>query len=240
MLDADFSPTKDSQQPLLNRLRDPRARVSLGTLCGMISLALYVGYKAGFLKARQDDANYILDTQITKDVSPLQRENAQLKEKLTSLERDYQLQMVAKKNLEDHLKGLQYRNTELTQEVTLYQSLMGTAPIQGAQIKAFRSFSTQDARTYRYAIMLSQSAARRDVQGLIKMTVLGKMGNKAIRLPVKYVDSGQAEGLGFKFRHFQELTGELTFPEQFIPEEVLLQVTQKGGNTFKQQFPWTD
>ncbi len=240
MLNADFSRTKATQQTFLHRLRYPYTRVSLGTLFGILSLALYVGYKAGFLKARQEDALFISDTHASKAASPLQKENTQLREKLINIERDYQLQIAAKKNLESHIKQLQKHNTELTQEVTLYQSLTGTVAISGVQIKTFRTFSTPDPRTYRYLLILSQSAARRDVQGVINMTVLGKIGSQEIRLPVRYVDSGGGSGLSYKLRHLQELTGELTFPDQFIPQEVLLQVNPKGGSSFQQQLPWSD
>lgn len=220
-----------------------RHNVSLGTLFGVISIVLYFSYNAGFLsgKTKVPELQNV-DPKVRDFVAELQKENTTLKQKIIIAERNYQIHVEAQKALGNHLKSLQQQNTELMRDMALYQTIAGTpATGQGLEIKAFHLYTTEEPNTFRYLLVLSkQAAAQKYVQGAVKMTIMGHIGQQAIQLPVKYVDSTREDGLAFKFRHLQELAGELSFPEQFMPEEVVFQVTpDKDWPTLSQNFPWS-
>jgi hypothetical protein len=226
-----------------NRYRQPR-RISLGTLLGCVMIAFFISYQLG--KSNGEIASYNTYHTDTEPKQGNQDEalanvNFELRQQVVRLERDNQIQLEAKKNLANHLKALQEQNTELTRDMALYQTIAGTSSVgQGLQIKAFQVFRMEGENTFRYLLVLSKQAApQKYAEGAVTMTIIGMVDQKPIHLPVKYVDSGRVDGLAFKFRHFQELTGELSFPQGFVPEGVLFQVTPDSEwPYFQQQFPW--
>lgn len=236
-----LDPARDPKANRFARLR-PRRNVSLGTLFGVMTIVLYFSYNAGFLSGKTKIPELRdVDPKVREFIEALQKEKEALQQKLIVAERSYQIQMEAQKTLGNHLKTLQQQNTELLRDMALYQTIAGTpATGQGLEIKAFHLYATEQANTFRYLLVLSkQAAAQKYVQGAVVMTILGHIGDRAIQLPVKYVDSTRDDGLAFKFRHLQELAGELSFPPQFVPEEVVFQVNpDKDWPALSQNFPW--
>ncbi|MBI2791583.1 MAG: hypothetical protein HYX61_06460 [Gammaproteobacteria bacterium] len=220
----------------------PRRRVTMGTLFGVITIVLFLSYNAGFLSGKTAVPELQDATEEVKEyVEQLQKENQELKKKIVAVESNYQIQNEAQKNLSNHLKTLQIQNTELSRDMALYQTLAGNrAQSQGVEIKSFQIYTTEEANTYRYLLVLSkQSSPSKYVQGAVTMTIVGKIGQKTIQLPVKYVDSTREDGLGFKFRHLQELAGELSFPDEFVPEAVQFVVSPDNDfPQFQRHYTW--
>ncbi len=136
---------------------------------------------------------------------------------------------------------MQEHNAELTQNIALYQTVKGTPfPQQGVLIKTFQITSASEPQSFRYSVVLAKKSSGQElVHGAVTMVIMGKIEDKAILLPVKYVDSGREDGLAFQFRHFQELKGELGLPKNFIPEEIVLRITpDTGAAPVQQSFPW--
>lgn len=219
-----------------------RKGVSLGTLFGILTLVLYFSYKAGFSHT-QFNWEYF-NTQsvgLKEEMTQLENDNAALKAKVQILEQKLQIQIVAKKNLADHLKNLHAQNVDLSRDLALYQSISGRPVVgQGLQVKAFQAFASAAPDTYRYLLILSKQAApHKYAQGVVKMAIAGKIGDRTIELRVKYVDPLRTDGLGFKFKHLQELTGDLSFPKGFVPERVLLEVVpDQDWPALHETVPW--
>lgn len=227
--------------PSLLRYR-PRKRITLETLFGALTIVAIISYKTGFYRGAGHSLNISHESSHLKNaLSQMQKDKDDLRQKIMLLEHKDQIQLEAKKILGNHIKVLQEQNVELTSDMALYQTIAGAPLASGLQIKAFQIYNTTQVQTFRYLIVLSkQSAPQKYAKGAVMMTILGRIGDKAIQLPVKYVDLERDDGLAFNFRHFQELTGELTFPKNFIPDEVLLQVNPDSEwPPLAQQFPWT-
>ncbi len=237
----DFTVTNQSVIAKLLQQR-PKRRVTMGTLFGIITLVLFVSYNAGFLSGKTAVPSTTTDAgDISETLAKLQIENSALQKELVSVKRNYEIQTQAQKSLTESLTLLQQKNTDLTRDMTLYQSLAKSPhSVQGIEIKSFQIFASEEPNTFRYLIVLSkQSAPQKFVEGALKMVIQGKIGDKSIDLPVKYVDSNRADGLGFKFRHLQELAGELSFPEQFVPVGVQFSVIpDKDWPQFVRHFSW--
>lgn len=230
------------QSPIVKLLKQrPRRRVTLGTLFGIITLVLFVSYNAGFLSGKTAAPEAHSSPEIKALMATIQKENSDLQKELISVKRHAQIQLETQKSLSQQLNVLQQKNAELTRDMSLYQTL-AKAPhsAQGLEIKSFQIFASDTPNTYRYLIILSkQVSPQKFVQGALKMVIQGKIGSKYVELPVKYVDSSRDDGLGFKFRHLQELAGELSFPDQFVPEGVLFNVTpDKDWPQFQRHFSW--
>ncbi len=234
--------TEQKQSPSKFLPYRPRRRVTLGTLFGVITIVLVVSYNAGFLSGKTKVPELQDVSQEVKNyVVQLQKENNQLQKDLIAAKRNSQIQVEAQKTLGNHIKTLQQQNTELKRDMALYQTIAGNkAENQGLEIKSFQIYESEKPNTYRYLLILSKQAApQKYVEGAVKMVILGRIGDKSIELPVKYVDPNRTDGLGFKFRHLQELAGELTFPDRFVPEGVQFQVTpDKEWPQLQRHFAW--
>ncbi len=219
----------------------PKKRVTLGTLFGIISLVLFVSYNAGFFGAKLSQPQASTADNPPALIEALQQENTLLQKELIGTKRKYEIQTQAQKNLGEQLALLEQKNTELNRDMSLYQTLAKSHQGgKGIEIKSFQVFASDVPNAYRYLIVLSkESSPEKFAQGAVRMVILGRIGDREIQLPVKYVDSTRADGLGFKFRHLQELAGELSFPDQFEPHGVQFSVIpDKEWPQYQRHFNW--
>lgn len=217
--------------------------LSKGTVLLLVLGLCFGSFKAGEWFTLGHDQKLSQEyTATQKLMVQVQNENADLVKKLNSAERNFQIQLEAKKNLVNHLKILQDYNAELTQNMSLYQTVAGTPSRskQGVLVKNFQVHPASEPQTFRYSVLLAKKVSGQEmVQGAVSMVITGKIGDKSILLPVKYVNSGREDGLPFQFQHFQELSGELGLPKDFIAQEVLFKIKpDKGLPSLRQQFPW--
>lgn len=218
-----------------------RNRLSIGTCLVMLIIVGVVTYRAGLKAKKIQEQSATTQSALLEQVKQLSDENARIQKELIIAKRNFEIESEAKKNLGGYLRTLQANNAELSQHMNLYQTVSGTMPVkQGVQIKNFQVFPNgQDS--YRYLVVLSkQFASAEQIEGLVTMVIVGKVGDKTTLLPVKYVNSGSNDGLSFKFRYLQELSGELSLPPQFVAEGVLVTLKpQRGWPQVQQQFPWS-
>lgn len=218
-------------------------RLSIGTCLVLVVIVGVITYRAG-LQAKKPSANPVTtqSTGLQEQLKQLSEENLRLQKELIVAKRNFEIESEAKKNLGSYLRTLQANNAELSQHMNLYQSVSGVMPIkQGVQIKNFQVFPNGQDQSYRYLVVLSkQFASAETIEGLVTMVIVGKVGDKTTLLPVKYVNSGSDDGLSFKFRYLQELSGELSLPPQFVAHGVLVTLKpSRGWPSVQQQFPWS-
>jgi len=197
----------------------------------------FLGHSRGMSKLdlHQDYQN------LSKELQQVKKERTLLQEKLNIAERKYRIQLEAQKNLDQHLKSLQFQNSELSHHMALYQTVTGTELIEHPiQVKAFNVIPLEKSNTYRYAIMLTNTSGTDWLKGIVTMDIHGLVNDQPRVLKVKYVNAERDQGLAFKFQYFQELTGEVALPELFIPESVTLNIKEaKINSILKESFPWS-
>lgn len=218
-------------------------RLSIGTCLVLVVIVGVIAYRAG-LQAKKTTTKPLTSqsTALEEQLKKLTEENLQLQKDLNIAKRNFEIESEAKKNLGSYLRTLQANNAELAQHMNLYQSVSGVMPVkQGVQIKNFQVFPNGQEQSYRYLVVLGkQFASAEMIEGLVTMVIVGKVGDKVTLLPVKYVNSGSDDGLSFKFRSLQELSGELSLPPQFVPHGVLVTLKPtRGWPAVEQQFPWS-
>src|SRR5579872_841185 len=160
-----------------------KKRISVGSMVILVVAAGFISYKYGLKKSKQDVV--ILQEQIATHLA----EKTKLQEELKLTQQNYQIQLEAKKNLAAHIKSLQDHNSELAQNMNLYDAVTGKSELPGVEMKTFQIYPTGDAQTYRYSIVLSKmDNAQSMIQGALSLVIVGNIGEKVIFLPVKYVN----------------------------------------------------
>lgn len=100
-----------------------------------------------------------------------------------------------------------------------------------------------ETQSYRYKLVLSQFVKnQRLVKGLARMTIHGMQGEEQKALALKDVTKSGKNSLGFRFRFFQELEGDIVLPEDFEPLRVEVQAlpdTSRLKNITK-MFSWPE
>lgn len=216
----------------------PRKHVSIGTLFGILAIALYVGYHTGKRSGSSHMPVTNSNSHLTTNVEKLRQENESLKQLLATEKQNNQIQQEAQRNLSQHIKALEQYNSELSQDVALYERIRGAPSKKNVEIKTFHIFSTNSENKFRYLLLLSKDSNPEQLtQGSVQMKINGRIGMENIELPVRYADASY-QGLAFKFRNFQELSGELSFPDGFVPDSVSFDIKPLTGGHFQQQFPW--
>lgn len=217
-------------------------RLSIVTCLVMLVIVGVVTYRAGLNTKKNHAKANATQLALQEKINVLTEENVRIQKELIIAKRNFEIESEAKKNLGSYLRTLQANNAELSHHMNLYQTVSGVMPIkQGVQIKNFQIFPNGQENSYRYLVVLSkQFASAEHIDGIVTMVIVGKVGDKTTLLPVKYVNSGSDDGLSFKFRYLQELSGELTLPAQFVAHGVLVTVKpSRGWVSVQQQFPWS-
>jgi hypothetical protein len=149
--------------------------------------------------------------------------------------------------LQDTLSGLRKELAALQEEVVFYKSLMTPGGVEpGLQIAEFELVRDGTDSSYRYHILLTQGAARRNwLEGKLELQVRGQRAGadgsiSEEVLPLTVLNEGGVYPLHFRFRYFQDLVGTLSLPEGFLPRTILITAKPggKGANDVERSFDW--
>ncbi len=138
---------------------------------------------------------------------------------------------------------LQNKVAELQEAVSFYKGIM--APLRndkGLRIEKLSVQRTADSARYRYKVVLTQVANNSSyVSGSLHIRVLGTSKGEQKALSLKALsESANKDGAKFKFRYFQDLSGELTLPGGFIPDQVEVVAQSRGKKAMRLErlFDW--
>lgn len=148
------------------------------------------------------------------------------------------------RQVSEHLRkeiiDLQNRLAEQEQAIAFYKSILDPEKNQALSIHALELAQAAVAGRYVYKLVLIQPLnSDNEIAGSVTISVSGLQSGKKKVLDWKALASGKAAPT-FKFRVFQELTGELALPEVFIPETLSVRLTPAGTKAGEpRDFPWT-
>jgi hypothetical protein len=147
----------------------------------------------------------------------------------------------AEAQVEKSLAELQARLGEATQELAFYRSVVNPSDgVLGMRVQRLRVQPALAPRHYRVRLVLMQ-AARQEVvtAATADFTVEGLRGGHAASLPLSEIGTS-SRVLNFSFRYFQELETEIELPEDFVPQNIEVEVRPaKGASPIRQAYPWT-
>ena len=203
---------------------------------------------------------YILPSYITEsiakrdamDVAPLYQKIDTLKEKNTRLiselalaRRSAEIDGGAAKELLITLSDREKKVRDLKEELNFLKSMLSSEECTpGLNIRDFVLRELSQSGRYAFKLVLLQvenDDQAQVIKGSVKIRVQGRLKGKSKTLAWEGGAAPKANELQFKFQFFQRLEGELLFPEDFKPENVLVKAEPSGKNQspFQKIYSWS-
>ncbi|ATX78278.1 MAG: hypothetical protein MUQ43_01460 [Reinekea forsetii] len=152
----------------------------------------------------------------------------------------------------ESVDGVRQTNRELTdriaqleEDVSLYQGIMSpSVNAAGLTIQEVTLVKTASANRYRFKVMLTQVGNNSSyLRGFVGVTIVGVQGDTVTAYPLKdlSIDISDTE-IKFRYRYFQDFTGELVLPENFTPDQLQV-IAQSVGDKparLEKAYIWSD
>lgn len=181
---------------------------------------------AGFDK---NETNYELE-RLSQTTTRLQKENDELRTKLASLDRQSQMDVVAREDIAKQVKALEGENIRLKEDLAFFQNL-GSATAktdQRVSISGLKLERGQLPGEYRYSFLLVQGGQQRqkEFHGSLEFAInLQKDGKKMI-MPLASESASRMFDVRFKF--YQRVERTFTLPPQAVVESMQIKVFENG------------
>jgi hypothetical protein len=232
---------------IIVRSHHPRLRqLMIGTLVLAIIAAGWLLFeygrkRAGFdaHEARQQQG--LLETRI----AALNSENSRLSGRITQLEQAGEIDRRAHDEVSRSLSDLQTELLEIRQEVEFYRGIVNAddAGVSGLKIQTLKLRQDAEPRQYQFRLILSQLATTNTrIRGHAELAVSGILDGEQVEISHRDLAGGQATALPFDLRHFQEIRGNISLPEGFVPLRLMLKVTPGAGNAavLERNYMWAE
>lgn len=204
----------------------------------VLSVVMIVSLVVGaFIYGRTD--GFQRDQMTSGQVAELRAELAEseamvneLRQRAAVLERGSEVDREAAERVRQSNRELSDEIASLQQEVTLYRSIM--APDQNGVGLAIDEFEVQALDANRYRFMLIMTHAGSDgswLEGSVGVNIIGENaeGEREVHSLMDVSDDIDRVDIRLRYRYFQEIGGEMEFPEGFEPQQVRI-VAQVTGN----------
>ncbi|MDP2504732.1 DUF6776 family protein [Oceanobacter sp. 3_MG-2023] len=219
--------------------RAPRPRFWILILLVFVAAG---GFAAGWVGSyRLLDSLQTERDQLLRDLSRNEQTITELTQHVGILEKGGEVDRYAADSVRGSIRSLEQQVDDLERDVAFYKSIMDPDAVEkGLKIHGLVFDSLGESR-YRYQLMLTQVADNGNpVAGTATVNVVGKNSQGARQtVPLNQLDSGFTGR--FRFRYFQELSGELVLPDGFVPQtvNVVAQPTGKKSRRVEQTYDWT-
>lgn len=172
------------------------------------------------------------------------RENEELRQKVAVLSQSNVVDQKAYAEVRHTITELNARIAQLENEVSFYKRVMApTTEDKGLRIESWDVSGTLDPTRFEYNLMLTQVASNNDyVEGRVLVSVVGTQGDTRRVLPLRDISEKVKDlGVRFRFRFYQNVSGEMTLPKGFKPEkvEVILQSTGRKAMRVEKNYEWS-
>lgn len=166
----------------------------------------------------------VLEQQLTQQTELQQQHQVRLAE--TELKLRIELQ--SQRETLSTMAQLHRDNAEMDKELAFFRSIMAPETIvDGVVVHDFVLDETNDPRRLRYQLVLTQQKVRKRYgKGKVSISIEGSLDGKAHSVDLASLDSENPK-FGYSFRYFQEFSGELLLPENFVPEQFVVRLNAK-------------
>lgn len=206
-------------------------------------VAAAIGFAAGQydIKQRHDKVVTQLDTLSTR-FAALRESETGLRQQVANLESGRAIDDRAKQEIQSTIQGLRGQVAQLRKDVSFYKNIMApNTNLRGLQLQKVDISSTAQERRFAYKIVLTQVADNKSyVSGVVAVNLIGYTGEEKEILPLRDISDLEELGIKFRFKYFQDITGELILPEGFQPEslQVVAQSSGKKASRLEQSLAW--
>lgn len=178
----------------------------------------------------------------TVGTAELQRRNDRLSQEIATLRRSDQISRDANRDLQRTLAERDEEIAGLRADVAFYERFVGaTGQRRGLSVHDLE-MKLQGGNVWRFVATLTQNVNRGAVNnGRVTLAIEGTRNDRLEKLNWSGLrKQNGAPGLGYSFKYFQQVEGEVMLPAGFKPLRVQVRLTPEGGNTVEQSFPWPD
>jgi len=174
-----------------------------------------------------------------------EREISRLSQRVGVLKKGGEVDRKANEGIRQTVKELKAQISNLEEEVSFYKGIMApSSKDKGLRISKITIQPADSPGQFKYSIMMTQVADNSSfIAGLAAVNFVGNQAGEKVILPLRDLDTKVSDlGVKFRFRYFQEVTGSLTLPQQFLPEQVqvVLQSTGSKAQRVEQSIEWPE
>ena len=148
----------------------------------------------------------------------------------------------ANEEVQQTVEVLQDQIAQLNEEIRFYKGVMlPNVEEKGLRIERLDIEQTLERNKYKYSLLLTQVVDKHDyVQGGVEIALLGMEGGSEKQLFLSELNEEKQARIGFRFRYFQNIDGELLLPDGFLPKEVMIVAKSSGknGQRLEKKFDW--
>ena len=176
-------------------------------------------------------------------VAKLEQHHSTLREHNAVLERSWQIERQAYKQLEGAVTGLQDEILELKEELAFYRGIVSPKDAtKGLIIQDVELSRGALPRHYKYKVVLTQVLNNGTVaRGNLRFEVEGVLKGKQKRYTLEQMsERKEKSGPSFRFKYFQILEAEFILPEGFeaIKVNLIVKPKSKAHKKLTQAFDW--
>ena len=182
--------------------------------------------------------------EVRSNLSAADKENRNLRREVARLTRSTQIDTQASEQVKQTLREKELEILKLTEELVFYRSLLAPEKASvGIEVRDFSLRTSPSNGEFYYDFLLTQSSrSKRVAKGRVSFAVDGKQGGVMRRLELKDVVAGTLEPIKYSFKYFQRLNGVFELPENFEPQQILIEVDpdSKSKQPLHLSFSWNE
>jgi len=217
---------------------------TLALVAGVGVSALF-GFAYGYYQTSQTQQTVQPDrAELVEEIELLRVENFDLNRQVAILDRTSVMDQRANEEVQDTISSLRDQVALLKQDITYYRSVVSEETEDtGLIISNWDINSTREDDLYRYKLVMRQQDADGDtfLTGHVNVNLVGRQNEEFVTLPLRAVSAEQDQlDIRLRFKFFQNIEGELTLPEGFVPNLVQIAAVETSPfeKTLDQDFSW--
>jgi len=218
----------------------PFRRAAAILLLGGVAIGLaVVGYQLG---KRQTETRLFAANGMEARLADAQERIAELERRNADIKLSSTVDGDTQDQLRETIKQLRDEIADSREELLFYRQLMAPSEAErGLRVERLDLHGREGTRTVSYRLMLTQVADRQQlIAGHVTVDVTGTRGATEEVLSLTDLDPDETYPLAFKFRYFQDFTGNLNLPDGFEPSKVTVaaEVAGQNGKRVERTFDW--
>jgi len=205
-------------------------------------------YSYGYYRAGFDNSSlYLTRGIIANKLDKLETFNGRLREKNATLEQSKRIDQAAFLDVDHTLQDLQDEILELKQEVAFYRGVVSpTESKSGLSIGRVQFQPIGNDKGFHFKLVLMQTKIQRKkirlIKGKAKLSINGILNGDQKTLSLSELTHKKSKHLKLRFKYFQNIEGDVIFPDGFIPSSVVIELrpSGKGYSRIKKNYDWAD
>lgn len=180
---------------------------------------------------------------LVRDLRAARDDIKRLHEQAVYVQRSQDIDSQACTVVRDSLAQLQAEAADLREQLAFYRGIV--APEQsraGVRVYEFKLMPGAEPARMRFELVLIQSVRHdKRVSGRVQLELIGRRQGAELHLPWPELSvDGATPNLVFSLKYFEEFSGEVSIPQDFEPQRVVVTLVPDGDGTprVEESFEW--